>query len=336
MKGIVKVKLDKLREDYAQNSGHPFKYFYCPILYKDENKPLCMAHIINTVFPNSARAWTVQREDVDNFYGSKFESDFTVIKHSGKYSPDEVFSDKHLSKSLKPKILLNGNPVDYYYTENNIPDQFSPAIIDKNGQTAKFALKMSPKAVLAEIDSDWKIDISKDLRLPALVSLIKSAHLTLFEMLGYNYVLSAGGNFVGQQIIGKFYEQNKSKEKAEVLENALIFFRDFAHMVRPLQSNNLGFQGTISDNQLLVCRDVNNNIWALIVFIRINQDLHAVLIPIFDKIETIPKFIDFLKSEKETIEVNFCRFKIENWELSKKSIKLTWPKTGILYPEMDE
>lgn len=336
MKEIVRAKLDKLREDYTQNTGHPFNHFYCPILYKDENKPLCMAHIINTAFPNSARAWTVQREDVDNFYGSKFESDFIVLQHSGKFSPDEVLSDKQLSKSLKPRILFNGNPVDYYYTENNIPDQFSPATIDKNGQTTKLALKMSPEAVLAEIDSNWKIDISKDLRLPALVSLIKSAHLTLFEMLGYDYVLSAGGNFVGHQILGKFYEQNKSKSKSEVLENALPFFYDFAHMVRPLPSNNLGFQGTISDNQLLVCRDINNTIWALIVFIRTNQDLHAVLIPIFDKIEAIPKFLDFLKSKKETIEVNFCRFKIENWEFSKKSIKLTWPKTGILYPEIDE
>ena len=336
MKGIVKAKLDKLRDDYAQNSGQPFKYFYCPILYRDEKKPLCMAHIVNKAFPNSSRAWTVQREDVDNFYGSKFESDFTVIKHSGKYTPDEVLSDKHLSKILKPKILLNDNPIDYYYTENNIPDQFSPAIIGKNGQTSKFALKIAPEAVMNEIESDWEIDISRDLRLSALVSLIKSAHLTLFEMLGYKYVLSAGGNFVGQHIIGKFFEQNKSKAKAEVLENALTFFRDFAHMVRPLQSKNNGFKGTISDNQLLACRDANNNIWALIVFIRTNKNLHAVLIPIFDNVETIPKFINFLKSEKETIDVNFCRFKIENWELSKKSIKLTWPKTGILYPEMGE
>ena len=336
MKEIVRAKLEILRENYAQKTGHPFNHFYCPILYKDENKPLCMGHIINTAFPNSARAWTVQREDVDNFYGSKFEADFTILQHSGKFSPDEILFDKKLSKSFKPQILLNGNPVDYYYTENDIPDHFSQTTIEKGGQTTKFALKMTPEAVLTEIDSNWEIDISKDIRLSALVTLIKSAHLTLFDMLRYDYALSAGGNFVGHQILGKFYEQNKSKSKSEVLKNALPFFRDFAHMVRPLTSNRLGFQGTISDNQLLACRDVNNNMWALIVFIRTDQDLHAVLIPIFEKIETIPKFLSFLESAKDTMEVNFCRFKIANWEISRKSIELAWPKTGILYPEIDE
>lgn len=98
----IKIKLDKIREDYLNNYGQPFKYFYCPILYNDEETQLCIAHIINTAFPNSARAWTVQREDVDNFFGSKFESDFTNLKYSKKYSPDEVLYDPSLSKVLKP------------------------------------------------------------------------------------------------------------------------------------------------------------------------------------------------------------------------------------------
>lgn len=331
----IKIKIDRIREDYSNNCGHPFKYFYCPILFKDEDTRLCIAHIINTAFPNSARAWTVQREDVDNFFGSKFESDFTNLKHSKKYSADEVLCDPSLSKVLKPEILIDGKPVDYYYPRNNVPNQHSNVTIEKNGNATEIALKMQPEDVLAKINGDWHIDISKDLRLSALVSLIKSAHLTLFEILGYRYALSAGGSFVGKQILGDFYELNKSKGKSEVLKNALSYFHDFEHMVRPLKSNNLGFQGTISDKQLLTCQDHNNNTWALIVFIRINKDLHAVLIPIFDNIDSIPKFLEFLKNDKELIEVNYCRFKNESWEISNKTIELSWPKNGILYPELD-
>lgn len=194
---------------------------------------------------------------------------------------------------------------------------------------------MPPEDVLAKINRDWHINISKDLQLSALVSLIKSAHLTLFETLGYRYALSAGGSFVGRQILGVFYEWNKSKGKSEVLRNAISYFHDFVHMVRPLKSNNLGFLGTISDKQLLTCRDHNNNIWALIVFIRINKDLHAVLIPIFDSMDNIPKFLEFLRNDKELIEVNYCRFKNESWEVSNKNIEISWPKKGILYPEMN-
>jgi len=336
MKKILRAKLEILRENYAKKTGHPFNHFYCPILYKDENKPLCMGHIVNLAFPNSPRAWTVQRKDVDNFYGSMFESDFTILQHSRKYSPDEILRDKQLSKSIKPKILLNGNPIDYYYTESNIPNNFSRVIIENDGQTTKLALKMSPEEMLSEINGNWEIDISRDIRLPALVSLIKSAHLTLFDMLGYDYALSAGGHFVGHDILGAFYEKNKSKLKSDALKNALPFFRAFVHMIRPVLHNSLTLQGTISDNQLLACRDINNNIWSLIVFIRTDQNLHAVLTPIFETTEAIPKFLNFLESENEIIEANFCSFRNEKWKISKNSVKLTWPKGGILYPEIDE
>jgi hypothetical protein len=336
MKEILKTKLEILRDDYAKKTGRPFEYFYCPILYRDENKPLCMGHIVNLAFPDSARARTVQREDVDNFYGSKFESDFTILQHSGKYSPDEILLDKQLSKSIKPKILLNGNPVDYFYSESNTPNHFSPVIIENEGKMTKLALKMSPDEMLSQINSNWEIDISRDIRLPALVSLIKSAHLTLFDMLGYEYALSAGGHFIGHDILGVFYENNKSRSTSEVLKDALPFFRSFVHMVRPVPRDGLTLQGTISDNQLLACKDINGNIWSLIVFIRTSENLHAVLMPIFETTQAIPRFLNFLESKNEIIEANSCSFRNDKWGISTKSVKLTWPKAGILYPGVNE
>ena len=54
--------------------GEPFHHFYCPVLFLDDEAELCKAHIVNAVFAGSTR-WTVQRKDVDNFYGHVFESD---------------------------------------------------------------------------------------------------------------------------------------------------------------------------------------------------------------------------------------------------------------------
>ena len=65
MKPRLKSKLEKLRDEYAQLTGQPFVNFYCPILYKDEDMPVCEAHIVNKAFRNSSRAWTVQRSDVE-------------------------------------------------------------------------------------------------------------------------------------------------------------------------------------------------------------------------------------------------------------------------------
>jgi len=75
MSADFQAKLEKLRSDYHQVRGAPFSHFFCPVLFSDEDVPLCKAHIVNLVFPDSSRIWTVQRKDVDNFYGSTFEAD---------------------------------------------------------------------------------------------------------------------------------------------------------------------------------------------------------------------------------------------------------------------
>jgi len=55
-----------------------------------------MGHIINEAFHGSPKSWVVQRQDVDRFYGSRFEADFEVIQYAGKKSVREYFTDKKL------------------------------------------------------------------------------------------------------------------------------------------------------------------------------------------------------------------------------------------------
>lgn len=73
MDADTRRKLDELRSDYRAVVGSPFSHFFCPIVFLDEDVDLCRAHIVNRAFPESSRSWTVQRTDVDNFYGSTFE-----------------------------------------------------------------------------------------------------------------------------------------------------------------------------------------------------------------------------------------------------------------------
>lgn len=97
MKDFVKSKLEKFRVNYTQITGQPFTHFFCPILFRDDNVPFSQAHIINYAFPNSSRSWTVQRSDVDNFYGSNFEADFISIQYkTDNISPSDVLINKTL------------------------------------------------------------------------------------------------------------------------------------------------------------------------------------------------------------------------------------------------
>jgi hypothetical protein len=68
--------LEALRTDYASVAGVPFQTFFCPVLFRDEDVELCRAHLVNQAFAGASRRWTIQRKDVDEFFGAFFESDF--------------------------------------------------------------------------------------------------------------------------------------------------------------------------------------------------------------------------------------------------------------------
>lgn len=337
MKVHMKSKLQELRADYSRIRGGPFINFYCPILFRDEGVHLCEAHIINKAFRNSPRAWTIQRKDIDNFYGSHFEADFIDIEYIAEnQTPDEVLTNKKLSKRFEPKILIDNRPVEYFFAQGDIPEHFTPIeFYDSDGEAVQLGLKVQPEDVSAALEKNWELEVSKDVRLAALVSLIKAAHLTLFELLGYRYAFSAGGYFVGRQILGEFFLNNRSNSKPVILENAYHFFHEYTHMVRPVQTNNLDLQGTISDRHFLICKGRNGSSypWAFIVFIKTSRLLHSVMIPVFDQPDAVAKFTGFLQNDSDSIEASLCRFELDKSEFRELSThRLVWPKNGVLYP----
>jgi hypothetical protein len=320
MKKEIAAKLKHLNDDYEKITGHAFHH-----LFKDEETELCKGHIVNQAFRNSSRAWTIQRKDVDGFYGQNFESDFVYVGYKvEKLTPFDAIASSDFSKKLKPKILVDDQPVNYFYSKSNNQSGFTRIEIENNSK--------HPKDVESALDQNWEIEINTDLRLSALVSLIKSAHLTLFEILGYFYASSLGGYFIGRQILGEFFLQNQDKKsKTEILENANLFFQEFINMVRPVESFAFDIKGTITDKLLFVCKR-NGIFWAFIVFVRTSKKLHAVMVPVFDKPESVVPFLDFLKREKETnLTGNFCRFDKPNgqWGIDKTSHNLIWPRSGF-------
>lgn len=332
-KSRLQARLEDLRTDFQDLRGTPFKHFHCPILLRDEDVELCEGHIINQSFDNPSNVWTVQRKDVDNFFGSIFEADFEAIKYHDEKSRGRIVSSKHLFDLFKPTIDVDNEPVEYFVPQNDLPLKYSRVEFQDDGGSIELALKISPADLLAKENSNWELHVSKDIRIHALVSLIKAAHLTLFHMLGYRYGLSTGGNYVGRHILGEFFLQNFGGSKRVVIERAAPFFREFAPMFRPVVAKGIDFQGTLSDGKLMLCRTVRDLNWGLVVFISISGALHAVLIPIFDDPESIAYYLDFMKNDHETLRVQYCIFEEGKWNVDPNAINLSWPKTGTLYPE---
>ena len=76
MDPAAKAELQRLLMDYEGVTGSAWTHFYCPFLFRDEDVDVCKAHIVNKAFPASSRVWTIQRADLDNFYGAMFEAEF--------------------------------------------------------------------------------------------------------------------------------------------------------------------------------------------------------------------------------------------------------------------
>jgi len=328
----IAKKLRKLRTDYQNVVGEPFLHFYCPFLFRDEDVPLCKGHIVNAAFKRSSRRWTVQRIDVDNFFGSNFEADFLGIRYREGLNPGKVLVSHELAREYRPRILKNGEPIDYFRLSGSVPSEFTPVLFQAYGKSVPLGLKIEPKAFRAGNPAKWEVIVAKDMRLPAFVSLLKAAHLTLFDMLGYRYVLSAAGHFLGHTILGSFFIENANRVRSEVISSATAHFKQFVHMMRPIMSSSPDVKGTVVDRTLLICRSERTSPWAVIVFIRTSQALHAVMVPAFGEIGTVSQFLRFLEDGEETIGTSRCYFDGDEWLMSPEIRDLRWPKTGILFP----
>lgn len=318
-------KLSALRIDFESTTGEPFNHFYCPILFRDEQTDLCDGHIINKAFYESDRRTIIQRADVDRFFGAFFESEFVVIQEKGKHKPWEILVDRNLAKRLRPKVTLDGAPIPHYLPTGAVPGQHTEVGVELPGRpTARLALKLTPSDTLAGVEGDWQIGVEKDLRLAALVSLLKAAHLTLFELLGYRYALSPGGYFLGYDILGKFFLENAAKPKPEILANGWAHFAQYADLVRPIDAAPEALSGTLADGLLYLCNG-SHGPWAFVTIIRTGGLRHAVLVPAFSEPEGAARFDSFLRNGAEPIFAKLARFCGDHWEVAPHGAMLNWP-----------
>ena len=104
----------QLQADYERSQGKPFNHFFCPILLRDEDRPLCMGHVVPESYPNCCRARVPQRADVDNWFGAMFEADYGVLLRAQRAGDKGMVFDDSLRGLLKPSIQVNGEECRHY------------------------------------------------------------------------------------------------------------------------------------------------------------------------------------------------------------------------------
>lgn len=327
-------RLDSYRRDYEQVTGKPFRHFHCPIRAIDEPTQLIRGHIVNQAFKNAPRAWVVQRADVGSFYGAHFESSFEALQYRGRLTLTDMLTDQALCRKLKPTILNNNAPVPFTPNAPPLSDKFVCVEVGEGPKAPCFGIKMSRQQLIESARQPWAVSAVLDARVPALVSLIKAAHLTLFHVLGYRCALSAAGLFVGRDILGRFFESNSGRPKAAIQANAWAYFREFAAMFRPILKIH-GHRGTLADRKLLVCHGSSGNSWAQIVLVNAGYQMHAVMIPTFDCADAVSTFFNFLSNDNERLQVSIAQHipDTRQWTIDSDRVEHFWPKSGLLYPD---
>ncbi len=326
--------LERHRADYAAFTGSSFEHFFCPITFEDAPAKLIRGHIINEGFKGSPNAWVIQRGAADHYYGAYFEGDFELTQHTIGATPLDYLFDKKLFNSMAPSLLIKGERRRYFIRENKPPPPgFEIAVIEYKGRELELCLQATPEE-LETVATEWTVDRGRDLRLPALVSLIKAAHLSMFSLFGYRYALSYAGRFIGEDILGKFYRVNqRTKTKREVQRRAFPFFKPFMHMIRPIQPGTTEMEGTLSDGLVSLCASASGEPWAMVIFIKTGELRNAALIPYPENAEAFGTYLDFLKNDRENIHVMRGVYEGHQWTFEKERRLLFWPKDGDIYPQ---
>jgi len=338
----VEKWLPHYRRDYEQVEGKPFNHFFCPILGADEPvvspAELIQGHILSKAFWSVPRTWVIQRSDVDNFYGTHFEADFETLQYRDELTPIKLLTDKTFNEKFSPQIWLNSKPVPFTSRTSPARAQFVRVEFGEDPGGPSIGIKMSEKEFVDAAGGQWEFTMFKDVRIPAMVSLIKAAHLTTFHLLGYKYAASTAGLLIGRDLLGAFYRANAGRPRKEVVTNAWRHFQEFGAVTRPLVHVEIGYQGTIRDRRVLVCYTTSGRIWAQIVFVRTANQMYAVMLPVFDWIESVPIYLDFLKNDNERIEVATGEFDTAKrcWTVYGDRRQQMWPKQGLLYPQVPD
>lgn len=288
-----------------------------------------MGHIVNEKIPNSSPAKVVQRKDVDSFYGSHFEAGFIALVQARARTIEDVVFDDAMRRKVRPRVMLGEQECGYHQDRGHVADYHTQVpLISSDNRVLNLVLHMERAELAAVPASQIRVLVEHDARVFALVSLIKAAYLTLFQLLGYQYVLSCAGMSIGHGVLGAFYRDNRGKNRLAIHAAAIKYFQPYIHMVRPAESC-IGTipAGTVDDRQAMLCIGSSGKLYGLIVFVKTDSLVSGVLMPAYDNPESGEAYLSFLSNDNETLHAHRCEFRDDGTcHVVRTPIVMHWPK----------
>jgi hypothetical protein len=322
----LRWRVENLRADFARVTGKPFQHFYCPVLLTDEPVELCEGHIVPEAFGN---LWVPQRKDVDNFYGSATEAD------AGGFMEERetVFEKWHtpaVQQLIRPRIEVDGKPIDYYFPKELTPvPGHSPAqFVGEDGKKILDVMfKIPAHEVAALCGQDMQLVAERNFMPAMTASVLKAAHLTMFDMIGYDYVFSSTGQDLAA-ILRDFFIANKHKGNKRAA--AEEYFAAHTSMVFPVMGDGAQFfGGTANDQKGVMLWGASGRPFAFGVMVKMKDVFCALLAP--NHAEGIGTYRSYLREPPESVLIrgfHFVKATAESgsgWEIDPESRRFLLP-----------
>jgi hypothetical protein len=225
---------------------------------------------------------------------------------------------------------LDGKQCRHYpYKGHKSEDHTLVEFERRDGTAMQVVLEKTHEEMMEARTGNWEFVIEGDYTVPAIASLIKAAHLTLFQLLGYRYVYSAAGQFVGYRVLGDFFRRWQRRPMSKARHAAQDYFAPFRNMVRVLFTAGDPLLGTVDDRKVFSCIGSSGTPFAVGVIIRAGEDRHVVLVPSSEHPDRVATYLDFLSNSNDRLMMTLARYDSarDGWEIDSRGPKVTmWPK----------
>ena len=191
--------LDALLADFAVCAGYRPSSFLCPILLEESpGIELIDGHILPQSLRTASRAVVLQRKDVDNFFGHTVEAELVGFVNSVTYTKSEFLERAKgvsiVSETAGPLNLFTPSP-------KSSPPFPRIGLRDSKGQTIASPHVKGTLDDLGGSSGTAEVRGSMSFHKPSIdASMLKAAHLALFRLAGYQWALSAAGQFASDPL----------------------------------------------------------------------------------------------------------------------------------------
>ena len=255
------------REFRKEGSRNRKRTFFCPILYTEEEAKLCRGHVV----PKSigGNQWVVQRSDVDNFFGS--------------------FAEARFGHGVKLRSLEKTEDAVEYVAKKKLGHMASPRIVDSKGNRRPIQLRSQDGNLLGrlvidtsedlyDLDNPVSVELCIDVAPETVLTSLHTIHLGIFRRMGYRYVDSLAGRFIGD-FLGEIYRTFSSNRELRGDRQLLTeMCSPYVNMVRPIKNPERLNSSLLEDpfNWFLVCW---HDSWPFgtIQFIKADNEVNAVM-----------------------------------------------------------